>query len=809
MELLDYEAKHSALLRESSAECTLFLKRGGDFPLVGPCDIALYGSGARRTIKGGTGSGEVNSRFSYSIEEGLKETGFTITTTDWLDAYDRIHEEAHVQFVKDIKKAALKQHRMAVFEAMGKVMPEPNYALPLKGEGKVCVYVLARISGEGNDRNPVEGDVKLSPTEIRDILAANAMYEKFMLVLNVGGPVDLTPVAAVKNVLLISQLGMETGLVFADILLGKANPSGKLTTTWSKWEDYPQIGDFGDRNETRYKEGVYVGYRYFLSANVKPAFPFGFGLSYTQFEMGTASVSVSDDAVTLIVPVVNTGKYSGKEVVQVYITTPEGILDHPKRELAAYGKSELLAAGEGKNVTVSFRLRDMASYDSANHRWFLEQGEYIVWVGNSSEDCEPACVLTVDEEVTVRVTKNCLGEADFADYVPEASGDDLRDLALQELPHFVINGIVTEEVDYDVTEPVCEQVKALTDEELCSAHIGEYREGGTVASVIGEASRHVAGAAGESTNKLLDKDFPVLVMADGPAGVRINMDYVIDAAGDAHGLGDPVPQFIADYLPKPVVSMLRLLAGKQPEGEVQHHYASAVPIGTAIAQSFNVELAKAYGDIVGDEMERFDVDLWLAPALNIHRSILCGRNFEYYSEDPLVSGLTAAAITNGVQAHEGRYVTIKHYAVNNQETNRYFSNSIASERALREIYLKGFGIVMKESNPRTVMTSYNLLNGQHTSERTDLIEDILRAEFGFDGLVMTDWVVASMKRGADCIYNVPVAWKVAAAGNELFMPGSKANYQELLKGLKKGDISRERLEQTGSRIYRVLHEIKG
>lgn len=808
MELNDYEVAHSELIRNNSAECTLFLKRNSDFPLAGPCEVALYGSGARQTVKGGTGSGEVNSRYSFSVEAGLLEAGFTVTTSDWLDEYDRIHVQAHDEFVAQVKKDALKKHKLAVFEGMGKIVPEPDYALPLKGAGEVGIYVLARISGEGNDRTPTKGDVMLTPTEIRDILAANAMYDKFMLVLNVGGPVDLTPVASVENILLLSQLGVETGHIFADILLGKSNPTGKLTTTWAKWEDYPQIGDFGDRNETRYREGIYVGYRYFTSVDKKPAFPFGFGLSYTEFEIGATEVTVAEDEVQLITSVKNTGKFVGKEVVQVYITTPTGLLDHPKKELASFAKSVSLEPAQEASVESKFRLRDMASYDAKNHRWFLEKGEYLVWAGNSSEDCKPVCVLTSDE-VTVRVVRNCFGEADFEDYAPETEGVASPDVDTSELPRYAISGIPTEEVSYDVSEPIAYAVKELSDEQLCQLHIGEYGEGSSLASVIGEASKHVAGAAGESTNKLADQDFPVLIMSDGPAGLRLCKDYVVDAEGIAHGVGETIPDFISDYLPKPLLTLMKLMAGKDPEGEVQHQYCSAIPIGTAVAQSFNIDLIYRYGDIIGDEMERFNVDLWLAPALNIHRSILCGRNFEYYSEDPVISGKVAAAITNGVQSHKGRYVTIKHYAVNNQETNRYFSNSIVSERTLREIYLKGFGITMKESKPITVMTSYNLLNGQHTSERKDLIEDVLRAEFGFDGLVMTDWVVASMKKDSKCLYDVPVAWKVAEAGNEIFMPGSKANYKELLKGLKKGNIARERLEETGSRIYRVLHEIKG
>jgi len=238
---------------------------------------------------------------------------------------------------------------------------------------------------------------------------------------------------------------------------------------------------------------------------------------------------------------------------------------------------------------------------------------------------------------------------------------------------------------------------------------------------------------------------------------------------------------------------------------LKEHSATMIPIGTAIAQSFNVELAEKLGDIVGAEMEMFGVHLWLAPALNIHRSILCGRNFEYYSEDPLVSGLTAAAITNGVQKHKGCGTTIKHFAANNAETNRYCNNSQVSERAMREIYLRGFEICVKKSQPKAVMTSYNLLNGTHTSEHRGLIEDILRTEFGFKGIVMTDWVMEVMT-SSKSVYRNALADKVAKAGGELFMPGTKKDYNRVLTALKDGSLTRQQLEINASRLLRTIDE---
>lgn len=811
MEPNDYEIRHNTFLRENGAGCALFLKRDETFPLAEPGPVALYGSGARRTIKGGTGSGEVNSRFSVSVEEGLINAGFTITTTKWLDEYDAVRERAYEEFVKKVRKDARKHHVLAIVEGMGRVMPEPAYALPISGVGETAIYVLSRISGEGSDRAPVDGDIKLTPTEIRDILIANLKYQNFMLVLNTGGPVDLTPVINdVENILVLSQLGVETGDILADIVLGKSDPSGKLTTTWTKWEDYPKIGGFGDKNDTKYEEGIYVGYRYFDSLFVTPLFPFGFGLSYTDFVLSEPSASVDGSKVTVKVNVSNTGRFPGREVVQVYLSAPRGRLDKPYQDLCAFVKTPPLSAGAMRAVSLSFNLSDMASYDTENSRWILEAGDYIVRVGDSSANTLPAAVLHLEEDVITLVTRACFGESGFTDY-ESLRIDREEDLGETERIEIDPKAFTTQEVAYDAEPEIAEEIAKLTDEQLAAFGIGEYGKGGLIGSVIGEASVHVAGAAGETTNILEKRGYPVLVMSDGPAGLRLSREYYIDAEGKRHSLGETFPATMMDFMPKALLLITDRMAKKQQEqivGPIHEQYATAIPIGTAIAQSFDLDFAEKCGDIVGSEMELFGVDLWLAPALNIHRSILCGRNFEYYSEDPIVSGLFAAAVTKGVQSHPGRGVTIKHYAANNQETNRYNSNSRVSERAMREIYLKGFGICVRESQPKTVMTSYNLLNGTHTAERRDLIEDVLRAEFGFKGVVMTDWVVNGGTMDKSSKYLAPTPYKVAAAGNDLYMPGSKKDYENLLKALQNGKISRRTLEINASRIYRLACDMK-
>lgn len=810
MELFDYEKEHIGLLRDSLAECTLFLRQNGAFPLETPGRIAAYGNGVRHTVKGGTGSGEVNSRYSVNVEQGLKGAGFTITTGRWLDAFDQVEQDAQKAFVKEIKERAKKKHTMAILEGMGAVMPQPEYDLPLDGEGDTAIYVLSRISGEGNDREPIPGDIRLTDSEAKTILALDAKYEKFMLVLNVGGVVDLTPVKEVSNILLLSQLGVETGSVLADILLGKANPSGKLTTTWASWEDYCKEGEFGDINDTRYKEGIYVGYRYFDTVGKKPLFPFGYGLSYTSFDIAVTGAAAEGDTIRIKVAVSNTGARAGREVVQVYVSAPAGRLDKPYQDLAAFAKTDLLEPGASQELTISFSLRDCASYDAQKESYVLEAGSYVVRVGDSSDHTQPAALVDLDGEAVVTKAGNCLGETDFEDWKPSgseiAAAEELSDITRISV---AAADIETVTVTYDQEWEIDPRVKDLTVEELAYLNVGAFNPKAGALSVIGNAATNVAGAAGETTGVLKEKGFPVLVMSDGPAGLRLAKEFYRDEKG-AHGIGSSmVPESFLPFLPAPARFIMNLIggSGKPKKGQkVEYQYATAIPIGTAIAQSFNLPLAESYGSIVGDEMERFGVHLWLAPALNIHRDIRCGRNFEYYSEDPLISGKTAAAITRGVQRHPGCGTTIKHYAANNQEKNRYCNNSIVSERAMREIYLKGFGICVRESQPHALMTSYNLLNGVHTSEHRGLIEDILRCEYGFKGIVMTDWIV-DMAQDKQSLHRMPIAAEIAKAGGDLVMPGSKGDFDSIVKAAKSGELELRQLQINATRVLRKAEEL--
>ena len=808
MELNEYERRHLSMLRRYLAECTVLLKKDGSFPLEGPCAIAAYGSGVRGTVKGGTGSGEVNSRYFITVEQGLERAGFTLTTKGWLDGYDAVRARAREEFHARVRAEARKARVLPMVYGMGKVMDEPEYDLPLNGGGEAAIYVVARISGEGNDRTFASGDIGLTASETRDILALNRAYDKFMLVLNTGGMVDLSGVEEVKNVLLLSQLGVETGDALASILLGRQNPSGKLTATWADREDQCPLGTFGDPDDTDYNEGIYVGYRYFDAVGKRARFPFGFGLSYTEFAFGAAQAAMEGSRVRVTVPVTNTGKYPGKETVQVYLSAPWGRLDKPRKDLAGFAKSGELAPGESQRVEVAFDMKDMASFDESRSAYVLEAGDYVVSVGNSSVDTRPAACIRLEGEVVVTRTKPCFGAPGFADWRPERpAGERLP----ANLPLLTLDpsAIATRTVDHDTPYDIDPAVERLTDEELAWAHVGAFNPKANK-SMVGNASTTVAGAAGETTGQLKAAGFKTLVMADGPAGVRVAPRCWRDEKG-AYAIGQlGFPGSMEEFMSPALKWFFKLTNGKRmpKNAVVEYQYCTAMPIGTAIAQSWNVEFARTCGDIVGDEMERFGVHLWLAPAMNIHRSPLCGRNFEYFSEDPLITGKMAAALTLGVQAHPGRGVTVKHFAANNQETNRTGSNSRVSQRALREIYLKGFGICVREGKPAALMTSYNLINGQHTAESRDLCDSVLRREYGFGGIVMSDWVVGDgvMNRKED-IHPAVRPQRAAAAGGELFMPGCKADYDNILKGLQTGEVTREQLRINATRLYRMTRKL--
>lgn len=790
----------------------VLLKRNGDFPLQSPGEIALYGAGARRTIKGGTGSGDVNVRHYVTIEEGLKNAGVQITTGSWLDAYDKIKNRKKEEFFQEILRMAEETGKSAFFLGMGAVIPEPEFELPLQESGEVAVYVVSRVSGEGSDRRNEKGDLCLSDGEIRDIRWLHQHFQKFLLVLNVGGIIDLSDVAEVENILLLSQLGTVTGDAFADVLLGKSVPSGKLTATWASAEDYCRMGDFGEQDDTRYREGIYVGYRYFDTVDKAPLFPFGHGLSYTDFKIDVLSFEANEGRVRITVSVENTGRFSGKETVQLYCAAPSGKLDRPYQELAAFQKTRELRPGEKQELTITCDWNNLAAYDADQNAWVLESGTYSFLIGSSSRDTRVCGDIRLESTQVLRRTHAAGGKPDFDDWVPEKP----KTLQNNKGCHPVIkitSNLETEKYHHN-NEPE-EDIPDFLCEDKIQICLGKYSENDSPASIIGSASSSVAGAAGETADVLFDKGVGRLIMADGPAGLRLNTSYRVNGR-NAEPLDLGSMEMYLDLMKEPVRDMIHAkLQENQKIAEKEGtfwQYCSAIPIATAIAQSWNGEVAEKLGSIVGEEMGLFGVNIWLAPAMNIQRSPLCGRNFEYYSEDPYLSGKIAASLICGVQSHSGCGVTIKHFCANNQETNRFRSNSVVSQRALREIYLKGFEIAVCEAKPAAVMTSYNLLNGEHTCCRKDLIDDVLRQEWGFTGIVMTDWHVTNATMFSDAHYPSASAAGCIRAGNDLVMPGNPADYQDVQDALSNSShpyaITEEELNKCVSRICNTTRKLK-
>lgn len=816
------EEKNMQLVRKGAGECMVLLENDGALPLKNTGKIALYGAGARHTIKGGTGSGDVNSREVINIEQGLKDAGFTITTDRWLTAYDELLKETKAAHQAEVNHLAEERQQPPFIIEFELPFKEPDLQAITEEDVKAsdtdtAVLVIARNSGEGADRWNKKGDYLLNDGEVKALEFLGAHYEKTIVLLNIGGIIDATVLketAGINAILLTGQLGNSGGLSVADVLTGKQVPSGKLTDTWAKaYADYPSSEGFSHNNgnidDEYYTDGIYVGYRYFDTFGIEPHYCFGYGKGYTDFAIEHVKAVIEGSGVKVTAKVTNTGKaYAGKEVVQVYVSAPEGALEKPYQELKAYKKTALLAPGESETAELTFALKDMASYSEEKAAWILEPGEYLIRVGNSSRNTHVAAVLTVEEEKRTEQLKNLFnGDKELNEisgkgrkaYTYETEAEEVKNAERILVP---ADAVETRTVVYQEARPILttdktekltiqdvidgkatveELAAQLTVEELADLCVGTLRTsmGGDPEgkdNVIGNASATVPGAAGDTSSIIWEsRGVKNLILADGPAGLRLQPLFKTTKEGTllpgGEGMGDIFAPFDESRIPADAVD--------------HYQYCTAIPIGTELAQTWNPELIEEIGYMVGKEMQEFHVDLWLAPALNIHRNPLCGRNFEYYSEDPLIAGKCAAAMTLGVQKDGKGGTTIKHFAANNLEDNRMFSNNHMSERALREIYLKGFEIAVKESQPLSIMTSYNLINGLHTANSHDLIQAAARDEWGFEGVVMTDWFT-SQDVPAIHIYPISASTGCVYAGNDLQMPGCQKNVDDIVEAVKTG-----------------------
>lgn len=802
-EVTKRETENRTLARRAAAEGFVLLKNEDQvLPLKTGTKAALYGAGAVKTIKGGTGSGDVNERDCVNIFQGMKQAGYEITSEAWLNSYEELYDQKRQEWKQEVltKLQVPGTDFFTAYSTTPFYMPCGNSIdiETAKADGAdVAVYVLARIAGENADRHDVEGDYFISAEEKELLKSIAKCYEKIVLVVNTGGLVDLAfteEFPSICAILQFVQAGQEGGSALADVISGKVVPSGKLADTWAlSYYDYPNAETFsyknGDTNTEKYEEGIYVGYRYFDTFDVPVRYSFGYGLSYTEFEIQAekigAAVKGGRPSIAVQTSVTNTGDtYAGKEVVQIYVSCPQGRLPKEYRRLAGFGKTKVLEPGKTQEMTITFPLYQLASFDEEKAAWILEEGTYGIWVGSSLAEAKLAGTVVIDEE-TLMV--QCEHICEVKETLEEMQADPAKMKEKEEawlsqvktlsIPPVQICAaeIQTETISYqtltdELPGRAGEIVKELSQEQLIELATGDIGKGQD--SAFGSAGFTVPGAAAETSSVALEPwNVASMVLADGPAGIRLNQSYqVVDGEIQKQELKKAFEGgFFAEE--------------EEVTGTTYYQYCTAIPVGTLLAQTWNTELLKELGEMIGHEMELFNVTLWLAPGMNIHRNPLCGRNFEYYSEDPLLAGIMASAMTMGVQKVPGCGTTIKHFACNNQEDNRMGSDSVVSERVLREIYLKGFEIAVKDAQPMSMMTSYNMINGVHAANSYDLCMKAARDEWRFAGAIMTDWTTTNVSPRGIC-----TAAGCMRAGNDMVMPGMPMDHENLRKELDEGTL---------------------
>ena len=753
--------EHIQLSRQAAREGMVLLKnQGRALPLEKGAKLALFGKATMDYVKGGGGSGDVTVAYTRNLYEGLKTKEPQVQILEPLADFYR--ENVSAQYAQGVVPGFTREPEI----------PEELLA-QAKAWTDTAVISICRFSGEGWDRKgiPGDGDFYLTKEEQEMVETVTGNFDRVIVVLNVGGMVDTSWFFAndrIQAVLLAWQGGIEGGLAAADLLCGEVSPSGKLTDTFAgSFDDYPSSEGFNESEDyVEYTEDIYVGYRYFETisgAAGKVNYPFGYGLSYTSFSREYLGAFLEDGVISVDVRVTNIGGRPGKEVVQLYYGAPQGKLGKPAKELGAFGKTRLLEAGDSQVMRLTMREDSMASYDDLGKvkksAYVLEAGIYRFWLGGSVREAKeiPFFVEKDEAEIVAQYSEKCapralkrrlLSDGTFEEMPQRPERERVLGLAPQDVDK--LEGVipaVLERKQVQLSQPPApgtvmladvaegkatldQLIAQLTDEELAELLGGQPNTG--VANTYGMGN-------------IPDHRVPNIMTADGPAGLRI-----------------------------------------QPQCGV---CTTAWPCATLLACSWNEDLVYQVGAAGAAEVKENNIGIWLTPAMNIHRSPLCGRNFEYYSEDPLVAGKMGAAMIRGIQSqHIG--ASMKHFACNNKETNRKASDSRVSERAMREIYLKGFEIAVKEAQPWTIMSSYNLINGCHASENRELLTDILRDEWGFEGAVTTDW------------WTFAEHYLETKAGNDIKMG---CGYPDrLLEALEKGLITRKEMEICGRRILELI-----
>lgn len=741
---------------------TLPLKKEQVVSVFGRCQIDYfyvgYGSG-----------GDVNAPYSINLIEGLKNKNVHINN-DLLKIYDDWCKDNPVN------------HGFWGHWPMNYPEMTVDSALVSKAgkDSDIALVVIGRAAGEDRENKLEKGSYYLTDEEINMLNLVTANFDKVAVIMNCGNIIDMSWLKKygdkISSVIYAWQCGMESGNALANILTGAVTPSGKLTDTIAQnYADYPSADNFGSKKFNNYEEDIYVGYRYFETfCPDKVLYPFGFGLSYTEFEIEPLEFAQIDNKFNVSVKVKNIGQCDGKEVVQIYVNAPKGKLGKAEKSLVTFAKTGTLAPDEEEILNFSFSLYDIASFDDVGvtenkFSYVLESGDYVFYAGNSVRTdlvCGKAkldftVIQTLDEVCGVKNSFSRIKSTDdgMIKELVEVSTPYLKKRIINNLPLPIgykggkanLSNVADGKITLDAF------ISTLTNDELETLAYGQ----GKMDSQYGVTGN--AGAFGGTNKNLIDKGIKPIITTDGPAGIRIKK------------------------------------------------YTSLIPCGTALASTWNTDLVNELAAVMGQEMRYHSTDVLLAPGMNIHRDVLCGRNFEYFSEDPLVSGKMAAAFVNGIQS-AGVSACPKHFACNNQEVSRTKCDSRLSQRALREIYLKGFEICVKDSSPLNIMTSYNKINGVWSHYNYDLVTTVLRKEWKYKGNVMTDWW---MQKSASPEFPATDnnAYRIRAQVDVL-MPGAMSRTgtykpdKKLLKAVDTTGITRAELERTAKNVLKLVLKLK-
>lgn len=737
-----------------ATEGIVLLKNNGVLPLRHGTRVAIFGRSQHWTWLyhlGGSAFVTVSPEREISLLEGLVNAGIYVDRYA-VEKYNSTPIGWMFPFTEDEVREIASRNDVAII-VISRFMSED---LDIPRSARNATRYIVEGMWWGRKTVPVYG-YTLTDDEKRMIDIVTRYFNKTIVVLNTGNAIDIGwDSEKISAVVWVGYPGEQGGNAIASMLLGLVNPSGRLPFTWAKrYEDYPSAGYFGTLPDVVYYEDIYVGYRYFDTFGIEPKYPFGYGLSYTKFKIDVLNLEVQGETARIRIRIENTGGYPGREVVQVYVSCPNGKLEKPYQQLVAFAKTDLLEPGSSQMIEISFSLRNLASYDEEESAWILEKGMYIVRVGNSSRSTSVVAVLELLETVIVEDTVNRMHAPTFERLSRykvnvESYSYPGEDLEVAKAPRIPVNPSSFRTINVSMLVESHSPEFVVVDAgsrviKLEDVYRDEYSLKQLVAQMsIEEMANLVIGLRGMSKYGI-----PELRHADGPNGLRSG-------------------------------------ASPNPGG-------TAFPSANILAASWDLELANEVGRQIGRELVWADIVLWLAPGLNILRNPLQGRSGEYYSEDPILAGVMGAAVVKGLQGIDGVGATVKHLVGNEQEYGRYISNSIISERALREIYLKPFEIVVKLADPWSVMTSYNKVNSVYTGNDINLCIGILRIEWGFKGFVMTDWWSAS--------YN----FYAIAAGNDALMPWDPnlgpTTISSIVKAVKNGELSLGQLHRS---VYNIL-----